>query len=320
MEKVGTSMRIDVRDLSWSSGLSPILHGISCPLGPAALVGILGPSGAGKSTFLKLVNGCRRDGDGSVRYGGRELKAHWDELRSLVGYVPQDDVVHVELSPREELLFAARLRMPDEEEGRRARRVEAVLAMLDLAHVATSSIGRLSGGQRKRVSLGVELLTEPPLLFLDEPTSGLDPALEARMMEIFRRLAAQGRTVLVTTHVMESLHLLDRVLLLVRGRQAYFGPPESCLTHFGVTSFPAVYDVLATRPPAEWQRLFRESPAWRAHVQDPLAAPPAPTEPRPPAAADAFTAPVAPAPSAPTPPPAAEVDDELAALKRELGR
>lgn len=303
------SIRIDVRDLSWAPGFHDVLHGISCPLGPAALIGVLGPSGAGKSSFLKLVNGCRREGSGSVHYGELDLRRSWDRIRPHVGYVPQDDIVHLELDPRQELLFAARLRMPALEETGRVRKVEAVLKLLDLQHVATTKIARLSGGQRKRVSMGVELLTEPPVLFLDEPTSGLDPALESRMMDVFQTLARQGRTVLVTTHVMESLDVLDRVLLLVRGRMAFFGPPKDCLAHFAVKSFPAVYDELSRAAPAEWQRRFRASPAWNEYVATVLATAP-----------EALPAPVEAEASAPTPAGAEDVDDEFEALKREVGR
>ncbi|OLT14819.1 hypothetical protein BJF78_17420 [Pseudonocardia sp. CNS-139] len=187
-----------------------LLDDVSFSLPGRCLLAIVGPSGAGKSTLLRALTGARPADAGHVRYDGRDLYAAYDELRHRIGLVPQDDVLHPQLTVRRALRFAARLRFPaDVAEADRERRIEEVLTELGLTAQADQRIDTLSGGQRKRTSVALELLTKPSLLFLDEPTSGLDPGLDRSVMRMLRGLADQaddaGRTVVVVTHSVLNL-------------------------------------------------------------------------------------------------------------------
>ena len=209
-------------------GGTVLLDDVSFSLEPRSMLAVIGPSGSGKSTLMNALTGFRFATDGDVRYDDQSLYANYDALRRRIGFVPQDDVVHTELTARSALTYAARLRFAaDTDAEEREHRVQQVIAELGLGERADVPVGRLSGGQRKRVSVALELLTEPALLFLDEPTSGLDPNYERSVMEILRELADGGRTVIVITHSTQSLRLCDRVLVLAPGgRLAYFGPPQ----------------------------------------------------------------------------------------------
>ena len=189
-------------------GGTVLLDDVSFSLEPRSMLAVIGPSGSGKSTLMNALTGFRFATDGDVRYDDQSLYANYDALRRRIGFVPQDDVVHTELTAPQALTYAARLRFAaniDAEE--RERQVQQVIAELGLGERADVPVGRLSGGQRKRVSVALELLTEPSLLFLDEPTSGLDPNYERSVMEILRELADGGRTVIVITHSTQSLRL-----------------------------------------------------------------------------------------------------------------
>ena len=180
--------------------------------------------------------------------GGRDLYLEYDDLRFQVGLVPQQDLVPAQLKVREALDYAARLRFPrDTQAAERTARVSEVMDDLALTPRADLRIDRLSGGQRKRVSVALEMLTKPSLLFLDEPTSGLDPGLDRQVMILLRELADAGRTVVVVTHSVENLGLADYLLVLAAGGfVAYFGPPAGAPAYFGVQDMPAVF--LASRP------------------------------------------------------------------------
>src|SRR6185312_14893419 len=201
-----------------------LLDNVSFPIPERCLVGIIGPSGAGKSTLLGAVTGTQPATEGSVKYDNRDLYTHYPELRHRIGLVPQADILHTQLQSRRALRFAAELRFPgDTSAAERDRRVDEVLEELGLAAHADTRIDSLSGGQRKRVSVAVELLTKPSLLFLDEPTSGLDPGLDKSVMEMMRDLAHEGRTIVVVTHSVANLDTCDRLLVLVPGGKiAYY--------------------------------------------------------------------------------------------------
>jgi ABC transport system ATP-binding/permease protein len=188
------------------SGGKRLLDNVSFALGECSLLAVVGPSGAGKSTLLGALTGYRPANEGAVSYQGRDLYAEYDDLRQRIGLVPQDDILHSALTVRRALRYAAALRFgSDVTAVERERRIEEVIAQLGLASQADQRIDTLSGGQRKRTSVALELLTEPSLLFLDEPTSGLDPALDRDVMVSLRDLADRGRTVVVVTH--SPLHL-----------------------------------------------------------------------------------------------------------------
>lgn len=255
------NIRLEAHDLSSWAGRKRLMHDISFRLPERSLLAVVGPSGAGKSTLLGALTGFRPADSGSVRYAGRDLYAEYDELRRRIGYVPQEDLLHTALTARTALEYGAELRFPPDvtEEERRAR-VDEVLAELALSSHADTPVSRLSGGQRKRTSVAMELLTKPSLLYLDEPTSGLDPGLDKSVMTSLRTLADDGRTIIVVTHSVAHLDLCDFVLVMAPGGYtAYFGPPSGALPYFGKRDFPDVFLELEAIPGAEAAARFRAS-------------------------------------------------------------
>jgi ABC-type multidrug transport system ATPase subunit/pSer/pThr/pTyr-binding forkhead associated (FHA) protein len=248
-----------------------LLDQVGFALDGSSLLAVVGPSGAGKSTLLGALTGYRPATAGTVSYDGRDLYADYDELRHRIGLVPQDDILHAALTVRRALRYAAALRFePDVTAAERDRRIGEVLAQLGLTAQAEQRIDKLSGGQRKRTSVALELLTEPSLLFLDEPTSGLDPALDRDVMTGLRQLADRGRTVVVVTHSPLHLDTCDRVLVLARGgRVAYFGPPARLLDYFGAAAYADVFQQVSEHPELWADR-------WTAAAPVTPAAPPQP--------------------------------------------
>ncbi|MDN7120452.1 FHA domain-containing protein [Nocardioides sp. ChNu-153] len=233
-----------------------LLDGVSLELGPASLTAVIGPSGSGKSTMLGALTGTRPATYGNVIWQGHDLYAHYDQLRHQIGLVPQQDIQHPQLTVRQGLSYAARLRLPpDTGSAERAQRVEQVVGQMQLGRQVDNRIGtQLSGGQKKRVSIATELLTAPPLLFLDEPTSGLDPGLDRDVMHLLRGLADEGRVVVVVTHSVLALDVCDKVVVMAPGgRIAYAGPPDEVLAHFGCSDYPEVFDLLDE--PDLWRRI-----------------------------------------------------------------
>ncbi|WP_369133696.1 ATP-binding cassette domain-containing protein [Modestobacter sp. I12A-02662] len=238
-----------------------LLDGVGFRLPGRSLMAVLGPSGSGKSTLLGALTGTRPADSGGVSYGGRDLYDEYEELQQRIGVVPQDDILHPQLTVRRALSYAARLRFPPDVPAMvREQRIQEVLDELGLAERADLRIDRLSGGQRKRTSVALELLTRPSLLFLDEPTSGLDPGLDKQVMGSLRDLADGGRTVVVVTHSVANLDVCDRLLILAPGgRVAYDGPPRRALDHFGVTDFADVFTQLEDDSATDWAARFRSS-------------------------------------------------------------
>ncbi|MFF8770561.1 FHA domain-containing protein [Kitasatospora sp. NPDC015120] len=245
-----------------------LLDDVSFPLAEKALLAVAGPSGAGKSTLLNALTGLRPADEGTVLYDGRDLYRDYAELRRRIGLVPQDDILHTQLTVRRALSYAAELRFPgDTAPEEREARVGEVIHELGLDSRAGLVISSLSGGQRKRVSVALELLTKPSLLFLDEPTSGLDPGMERSVMQMLRELADDGRTVVVVTHSVLSLDVCDRLLVLAPGgRTAYYGPPAEALPFFGFTEWPQAFEAFENEDHRAWQRRFRESPQYERYV------------------------------------------------------
>jgi ABC-type multidrug transport system ATPase subunit/pSer/pThr/pTyr-binding forkhead associated (FHA) protein len=255
------------------AGQAVLLSQISFKIPNRSFLAAVGPSGAGKSTLLGALAGFRPAQQGQVLYGGRNLYACYEEFRQRIGYVPQDDILHPQLTVRRALQYAAELRFPpDVSRGERERRIDEVMGELHLGERAGLRIDRLSGGQRKRVSIALELLTRPSLLFLDEPTSGLDPGLELELMQLLRELADGGRTVIVVTHSVQSLDLCDRVLFLAAGgKMAYFGPSQEALSFFEQISFAAVFSDLEGKRDFDFRKRFEESEAYLVYVREPVA-------------------------------------------------
>ncbi len=288
---------VDVR-----AGSFQILHGVSLELRPGELCGLIGPSGAGKSTLIKVLLGLRKPSSGEVRLGGGTVGE-----AGPIGYVPQDDALHRTLTVAQTLSYGAELRLPGTTAEARRARIDQVCVQVGLRERLGVKVGRLSGGQRKRVSVALELLTRPPVLILDEPTSGLDPGLEARTMGLFEEVATSGRIVLVATHAMQSLDLCDALLVLVAGRVAWFGRPADAPAWFRTDRYAGIFDQLPKREPGAWGRAWNTCAERQAFGRRPL---PGPAAQLPPASAG----------RAPEPGPEPPEEDPLAAARLELAR
>jgi ABC-type multidrug transport system ATPase subunit len=245
-----------------------LLDKVTFPLGERCFLGVIGPSGAGKSTLLGALTGIAPATQGSVLYDGRDLYRSYAELRHRIGLVPQENILHTQLTVRRALQFAAQLRFPrDTSKQERKRRIDEVLGELSLTAHADTRTSALSGGQQKRVNVALELLTKPSLLFLDEPTSGLDPGLDKSVMEQMAKLAHDGRTVIVVTHSVANLHMCDRLLVLVPGgKVAFFGPPADGLRHFAKSDWAEVFQSFETESGRDWAGEFRSSPYYSRYI------------------------------------------------------
>ncbi len=281
-------LRVDAIGLNkWVRKDLNILQNISVSFQPREFIVVVGQSGGGKSTFVDAVAGYRPATPPSrVLVNDIDIYTHFDAVRNDIGFVPQKDIIHMELTVYQALDYAAQLRMPaDTSPEERHKRVIEVLEDLDLKHRQDVQISGLSGGQQKRVSIGVELLTKPGLFFLDEPTSGLDPGTETALMQLMRRLADQGRTIILITHATKNVMLADKVIFLARGGYlAWFGPPEEALEYFdqyrsererraGKIEFDEIYAILdnpAHGKAEDWARRYRESQAHQKYVAKPL--------------------------------------------------
>ncbi|MDH6501830.1 FHA domain-containing protein [Streptomyces sp. SAI-149] len=268
---------LDVQDLTVAvdHGRKTLLDHVSFPVGEKCLLAVVGPSGAGKSTLLNALTGQRPADHGTVLYDGRDLYRDYAELRQRIGLVPQDDILHAQLTVRSALSYAAELRFPqDTAKAERRERVDEVIRELGLEQRAGQPVHSLSGGQRKRVSVALELLTKPSLLFLDEPTSGLDPGMDRSVMHMLRGLADDGRTVIVVTHSVLSLDVCDRLLVLAPGGKiAYYGPPEDALAYFGFTQWPEAFEAFERDQDRDWAGDFHRSPFRHQYVAEATAQP-----------------------------------------------
>lgn len=249
----GNQIRLDAYDLvrvvkDKKGKPKTLLNEISVAIEPGQLVSLVGGSGAGKSTLMRTLLGIEPITKGKVLLNGDDLRRNFNIYRSQIGYVPQDDIIHPQLTVLEVLTYAAQLRLPPDIDV--AGVVERTLNEIEMSGRKDVLVSKLSGGQRKRVSIGVELLSDPKLFFLDEPTSGLDPGLDRKMMNLLQKLASQGRTVILVTHATANITLCDRVAFLAwGGRLCYFGPPQQALEFFqdrdpSVKGFTDIYDML----------------------------------------------------------------------------
>src|SRR5215469_10662075 len=260
-----------------------ILDHVTFPLGERCLMGVIGPSGAGKSTLLGALTGIAPANHGTVLYDNRDLYMNYAELRNRIGLVPQENILHTQLTARRALGFSAELRFPrDTSKTERNHRIDEVLGELALTRHANTKTAALSGGQQKRVNVALELLTKPSLLFLDEPTSGLDPGLDKSVMQQMADLAHDGRTVIVVTHSVANLDLCDRLLVLVPGGKiAYFGPPRDGLKYFGKPGWAEVFQTFEAERERDWAGEFRRSALCAQYVTGEMAAVAPAAMPRP---------------------------------------
>jgi len=238
-----------------------LLNDISLVARPGTLTAIIGGSGAGKTTLARLIAGYARPTSGSVTFEGHDIHAEYASLRSRIGMVPQDDVVHRQLTVNQALGYAAELRLPpDTSKFDRAKIVAQVLEELDLTKHADTRVDKLSGGQRKRASVALELLTGPSLLILDEPTSGLDPALDHQVMTMLRQLADAGRVVIVVTHMLSYLDVCDQLLLVAPGgKTAFCGPPDEIGEAMGTSNWAKIFSKVGADPEEANRRFLAQN-------------------------------------------------------------
>lgn len=258
-----SGMRLDAsnltKDVKTKNGMLRILDNIDLSVLPREFVALVGGSGAGKSTLLNALIGVRR-GAGEVKLNGYDFYEEYESFRAQLGYVPQSDILHTSLTVEKALDYATRLRLPSNlSHDERMRRIDMVLdtVSMNTEAIRKTRISNLSGGQRKRVSIAAELLADPKLIFLDEATSGLDPGLEKKMMHTLRRMADEGRTVVLITHATDNIVQTDHVAFLSEGKLVYFGPSEEALNFFEVDEFADIYERIDHKG-EEWRQIFEE--------------------------------------------------------------
>jgi ABC-type multidrug transport system ATPase subunit len=269
----GLALTVDGRQL---------LQDVSFTAKPGTLTAVIGPSGAGKSTLVKLIGGAMPRSAGLVAFDGHDVHAEYASMRSRIGMVPQDDVVHRQLTVEQALNFAAELRLPpDTTADDRRQVVQRVLDELELAPHKDTRVDKLSGGQRKRASVAMELLTGPSLLILDEPTSGLDPALDRQVMTMLRRLADAGRVVIVVTHSLTYVGMCDQILLLAPGgKTAFADPPAQIGPAMGSTDWADIFAQVSTDPDGAHRAYLSRHPASPRRPSPTAGAAPLGTPPR----------------------------------------
>ena len=239
---------------------------VSLRVEPGELVSIIGGSGAGKSTLLNAMSGYLKPASGHVYINGVDQYQHFDELKNLIGYVPQQDIVFDTLTLYDMLLYTAKLRLPkDTSREEREAAIDRAIAMVELTEKKKSLIGNLSGGQRKRASIAVELLSDPSLLFLDEPCSGLDPGTERSLMNTLRRMANEGKTIILVTHSTLQLNMCDQIVFMGRhGKLCFYGPENAAVRFFRVNSIVDCYDKMNNES-GHWQSVFNLTRDSRNH-------------------------------------------------------
>ncbi|MDJ0764587.1 MAG: ATP-binding cassette domain-containing protein [Myxococcota bacterium] len=284
--------RIDVQDICYDvrGGKLRLLEDISFTIKPGEFVALMGPAGAGKTTLMENINGNMTPSKGCVLVNGLDLHRHFDAMRGHIGYVPQDDIIHRNLTVYEACYYTAKMRMKGIGETELHDRVVQVLTELDIAHRANTIIGGpearvLSGGQRKRVNLAMELVTDPAILFLDEPTSGLSSSDAKSVMQVLKALTQKGRTIIITIHQpsKEIYEMMDNALILgVGGRLIYYGSVGDAYRRFNTAADPdSLFEALTPKNMSEqdWQRMqaeFKRTDWYRDYVLGRATTPPDP--------------------------------------------
>jgi ABC-type multidrug transport system ATPase subunit len=272
------SLRLEARQLEKVIRLPDgkprkLLDNINLVVNPGEFVTLLGPSGSGKSTLMDCLNGRRRATGGKVLANGEDFYRHFDNFRQSLGYVPQKDIVHTQLTVHRALYYTAQLRLPtDTNPAELKARIESVIKEMELGPHRDTLVANLSGGQIKRVSLGAELLAQPCMLYIDEATSGLDAGTESRMMQMFRRLADEGRSLICITHNVDNVERCHLVLVLARGKLMFYGPPAEAPRYFKVNRISEIYDRLTERDVESWEKEFTACSLYQEFVADRLAA------------------------------------------------
>ena len=273
------SIRVDAVHLKTSGRhFHVLLHDISLDIPARSFVAIVGSSGVGKSKLLNALSGVQPARRGRVLYNGQDYYRNLASFNTQIGYVPQDDIVHPDLTVAQALYYTAKMRLPkDFTRSQIRQRIDEVLDEVEIRHRRNHLVKNLSGGERKRVSIALELLANPSIFFLDEPTTGLDPGLDRRMIQLLRKLADKGHTIVLVTHATNDIHYCDYVCFLAMGgRMAFYGPPTEALAYFGTRDYAEIYNALEPgingdrRIPAEAEENFKRSPYYRQYVKEPV--------------------------------------------------
>lgn len=235
-----------VKEVPYKKGTKCITNHVSLSIEPGEFVAIIGGSGAGKTTLLNCLSGMADFTAGDILINGESIRANRQSIQSIIGYVPQNDIVYDNLTLERMLFYSAQLRMPkDTSKEEIQEKIAETLQMVELDAHRNTLISKLSGGQKKRASIAVELLASPKLFFLDEPSSGLDPGTEQNLMRMLKRLASTGKTVIMVTHTVQNIHLCDRVICMGNGGLlCYSGAPHKALAFFGKKNMTDIYEEL----------------------------------------------------------------------------
>jgi ABC transport system ATP-binding/permease protein len=254
------------------------MRNVSLSIHPQEFVAIIGGSGSGKSTLMRALNGAQRATGGQIRVNGEDFYEQYEQYQPVIGYVPQKDIVQDNLSIYQTLWYGGRLRFPNEPIASIEQRISRAMETLELVDFKDRLVRNLSGGQKKRVSIALELMADPRLLFMDEPSSGLDPGLDYELMDTLRRLADRGHNVIIVTHTTLNIDKCDHIALMARGNLAYFGPPRDALAFFGVKDYPEIYTKVQQNPDengpamnpveagAKWAEKYRQTPIYINNV------------------------------------------------------
>jgi ABC-type multidrug transport system ATPase subunit len=265
---------LSTKNLTFRVDNKTIVDNISLTIHPGEFVGLIGPSGAGKTSLMLMMNGVVKPTEGDVFINSQSLFSNFNSFKGQIGYVPQDDIIHRELKVEESLEFTAKLRFENYSKTEIKSQVNNVIETLSLSEARNTLIGSpekkgISGGQRKRVNLGQELLTEPSILFLDEPTSGLDPKTDMDVMKLLKGIADRGKIVVLTTHNIteENFNILTHLVVLTKGgKLAYFGPANQAVNYFQVDKPYEIFDKLNQQDAEFWKRKFISSEYYKKYV------------------------------------------------------
>lgn len=273
-KQISGDVTLSTKKLTFKVKDKVIVDDITLTILPGEFVGLIGPSGAGKTSLMLMMNGIVKPTSGDVFINSQSLFSNYESFKGQIGYVPQDDIIHRELKVEESLKFTAKLRFNNYSQTEINSQVDNVIKTLSLTEAKDTIIGSpekrgISGGQRKRVNLGQELLTEPSILFLDEPTSGLDPKTDMDVMKLLKSIADKGKIVVLTTHsiTVENFNILTHLVVLTKGgKLAYFGEANKAVNYFQVQNPYEIFDKLNEKPPDYWQSKFKSSEYYQKFI------------------------------------------------------
>lgn len=273
-KEISGDIQIAADNLTFRVKQKMIVDSIGLTILPGEFVGLIGPSGAGKTTLMMMMNGVIKPSEGDVLINDQSLYSNFDSFKGQIGYVPQDDIIHRELKVQESFHYTGKLRLDNNTDEEIKTQVDNILDTLGLEETRDTLIGSaekkgISGGQRKRVNLGQELLTEPSVLFLDEPTSGLDPKTDLDVMYLLKDIAAKGKIVILTTHniTKDNFDILSHLIVLTKGgKLAYFGKANNSTEYFEVEKPYEIFEKLETKEPDYWKEKFRQSQEYSQFV------------------------------------------------------